>query len=385
MANIPKGDISKKTIVKARRILKKLGFGKYLPHAAKHRGFYRNFEHEWHMVELVQAHGEIPPYLMQSIRKEYKAFAKRPALNLGLTDTPLTMIEFELAHLPLSGANVHFDKGTEMYEIYAALSDAVKACAAPYLVSQFIAVKRIMVEHSSLTGIGILTEDTEFATHNKYGEVVRVRILIGLRRPQRRKVTLKGHARTVYEVLTCKGKAGETYAMSAQVDGEEMPCYVQGHAYERIVERFDICTPGIAREAAFNSADKATVIPYRRHLLLPVDLEGMRMGYFVCERCADMLVLSTFKLVTHRGTPEGDLFTEEQHLARPDVAALRLDHLSSFTRRALDDDPMVDQILRNSSLSYLATMDLQEVIVPPSLQLKNVDNLKGEPMLLLAL
>ncbi len=119
---------------------------------------------------------------------------------------------------------------------------------------------------------------------------------------------------------------------------------------------------------------------YRGNFLMPVDSDDKRVGYFVCHREGNTLLLTTFLLVTHNGTPEGDALSEEAKLQFGDIVSLALDRLSSFQAGAIDD--ITRSLLEKSCLSYMLELNPKTVPLPSYLIYFDLKNENGEDIFL---
>lgn len=379
-----KWPLDKSKVARVKRIFNKIGLrGSNIPNAKKYVGFYRIYTENLHVTELVQAHGEIPRHLMKELKKDFNYWNQQPAINLGLTSEALSLADLQMIWLPMKASRHQLDKGTELYTLIESAGEMISDTYSLTIMAMHTAMSRMLLAHSNLTGIGFLTYDTQTGNQSRYGELYRNRMMVSLKVPDKRFVTIQNRKRTIYEVIFYHKCLFGYETLNIDHNGTELPCYIQSHAYNRIPERFDICKDFIARESAFELVKNSSTIQYRGTTLLPLSIEDKRIGYFVCEIIDDIIVLKTFLLVTHLGTPEGDIFTEMTEIDKENLSTMKLDCLSSFTGKAFREDSLVHEIIMKSNLSYLVTMNLKEMLMPPHLKFDTIKNMNGDPLLVL--
>lgn len=376
--------LDKKKVTRVKKVFYKLGFSK-LPNPKKEVWFYRLLTQNLYVTEIAQNHRELTPHLMNAINNDYNYLMQLPAIDIGFTNTPLTLSEFHLIWLPMGAAKNQLSPNSKLYKSFDLLAELMQKMAAHLLMATHVLMSRILLAQSNLIGLGFLTYTTEHATYSKNGEFVRNRIMISLKKPEKLHISIAGKTRTVFEVLCYPQHEHGCHHMVVQHKGKTIPCYIQSHAYRRIPERFDICSDWIARESAFTLSEECETIQYKDFTLLPVDLYEKRMGYFLCEEHQGVLVLKTFKLVTHLGTPEGDQFNRMLNLEKEQLSTLQLDKLSSFLASNLKKDSLIHDLILQSNLSYLATMDLKELMTPPHLLIDTMKNMNDKPLIILGL
>jgi hypothetical protein len=124
--------------------------------------------------------------------------------------------------------------------------------------------------------------------------------------------------------------------------GEKAPVYIQQHAIDRIMTRAYCSFPGTVGslvEKAF--LNKRKIIPSgKNRYLIECFFDDIKIGYFSALYIDGILVIRTFLLPTHNGTPEGKKLEQLTGLQKKDKAYLALDDLRSLANSDIiyDDD-----------------------------------------------
>ncbi|MDR1102917.1 MAG: hypothetical protein LBL42_04075 [Tannerella sp.] len=128
--------------------------------------------------------------------------------------------------------------------------------------------------------------------------------------------------------------------------GQKAPVYVQQHAVDRIMQRVYCALPGLVASLIFKAfSSKRKIIPSgKNHYLVECYYDDMKIGYFLAVYVDGILVIRTFLLITHSGTPEGRKLEELTGLQQRDRAYLALDDLRSLANSDIIDDPEVRKI-----------------------------------------
>jgi hypothetical protein len=365
---MPKGIKSwgydKKKVAFVKKIMRKLNLSNLITKLNKYPRFYGVLTEQNHRIELGQGHRDIPPHLMKEVEEKYRYYTHKPLLNHGLTSQPISVAEFFYIYMGFGGAVTHISKGSKIYPLMSKMEKVVQILLAHAMVSAHAAMVRATQPHSNLAGIGLITVEGEKAkTVN--GEFSRFRHMISIEKPTIKNAVVKGAKRKGFEVLFWPKGDGSCLRMSAEIDGEQLPCYITTHTLKRIEERYDICEPWIARESVFNAANETECLSYDGNLLLPVNVNDKAIGYLVCEKQESFILFTTFLLVTHNGTPQGDALSQEVNLQHGDISKLNLDRLSSFKSNLIEDDRLLHSVLEMSSLAYLLSLDPKEYRIPP--------------------
>jgi hypothetical protein len=124
--------------------------------------------------------------------------------------------------------------------------------------------------------------------------------------------------------------------------GEKAPVYIQQHAIDRITKRAYCNYPGTVGSLVFKSFDhKRRIIPSgKNQYLIECYFDDVKVGYFSAVYVAGILVIRTFLLITHSGTPEGRKLEQLTGLQKSDKAYLAIDDLRSLASSDIiyDDD-----------------------------------------------
>lgn len=365
------GSVDKEQIARVKKVLRKLGLGHIIPKVKNNTVFYRSLTQTIMTYELGQAHGEIPPHTMNELKKQFKYYKRQPVFNFGMPGgSPLSVADYLSVCGSLTLAKHSLKPESIIYEHVNAICEVLTALVDYFLLTIHTYMVRMLLPNSNLAGIGFLTLNME-SGRNIDGQMMRKRMMVSLYKPKRKSFSVKGDKRTGYEVIFHPQNQYGFLQLTAQSDGEEMFCYITGHCLQRIRERYDICDDWISREIVFYAAHNSDLISYKGNLLLPVDSERGRVGYFVCHREENVVLLITFLLVTHNGTPEGDTLAKEIQLEYGDIKTLSLDHFGSFQKENIDD--FTSSLLGKSNLFYLLKLNPKTVPQPPYLDctLKN--------------
>ncbi len=372
--------VDKERLARVKKILRRLGLGHILPKLRSVPSFYRQFIQQQVTYEIGQGSGEIPRHTMRAIEKKFKYYCAQPAFNFGLPGgSAISLSDYLCVVGSIQLASHTLKRGSKIHEDVCMIAKILATCSDAMIMTVHTFTVRSILQYSNLAGIGLLTLDSISGKSND-GQSLRWREMIGLKKPHKRNFSPKGKRRSGYEVLYHPDNREKVSTLSALCEGEKLSCYITGHCLQRISERYDICEEWVSREIVFYSADETELQSYRGNLLMPVDSDGKRVGYFVCHREGDTLLLTTFLLVTHNGTPEGDALSEEAKLQFGDIASLALDRLSSFQEGAIDD--IARSLLEKSSLSYMLELNPKTVPQPPYLIYFDLKNANDEEMFL---
>lgn len=372
--------VDKERVARVKKILRRVGLGDILPKLRSTPSFYRHFMQQHITYEIGQGSGEIPRHTMRAIEKRFKYYCAQPAFNYGLPGgSAISLSDYLCLAGSIQFASKTLKQGSLIHGEVRTIAEIIAACSNVMIMTVHTFVVRSILQYSNLAGIGLLTMNSISGRSND-GQSLRWREMISLRKPHKRNFSPKGKRRSGYEVLYRPENLDKVSTLTAFYEGEKLSCYITGHCLQRIAERYNICEEWVSREIVFYSADESELLSYHGNLLMPVDSDGNRVGYFVCHRERGTLLLMTFLLVTHNGTPEGDALSEEAKLQFGDIASLALDRLSSFQEGAIDD--IAGSLLEKSSLSYMLELNPKTVPQPPYLIYFDQKNIKGEDILL---
>jgi hypothetical protein len=131
---------------------------------------------------------------------------------------------------------------------------------------------------------------------------------------------------------------------SAKAD-EKIPVYIQQHAVDRIMKRAYCSYPSVVLllvSRAFSEDRK--IIPWGSQYLIECFYDDLKIGYFAATYIDGLLVIRTFLLITHSGTPEGQKLEELTGLQRKDKAYLSIDDLRTLANSDIIDDGEIRDI-----------------------------------------
>ncbi|MDR1102916.1 MAG: hypothetical protein LBL42_04070 [Tannerella sp.] len=131
----------------------------------------------------------------------------------------------------------------------------------------------------------------------------------------------------------------------AKPDGEA-PVYIQQHAIDRTMKRAYCAFPGTVESLVSKAfLEERKIIPSgKNHYLVECYYDDVKIGYFSATYVDSILVIRTFLLITHSGTPEGRKLEELTGLKKRDKAYLALDDLRSLANSDIIDDEEVRDI-----------------------------------------
>ncbi|MDR1274025.1 MAG: hypothetical protein LBK12_05695 [Odoribacteraceae bacterium] len=129
--------------------------------------------------------------------------------------------------------------------------------------------------------------------------------------------------------------------------GEKATLYIQQHAIDRIMTRaYYGHFPGTVPMLISRSlAEEREIIPSGKdRYLIACHHDDLKIGYFLASHVDDLLIIRTFLLITHNGTPEGRRLEQLTGLQKRDKTFLALDDLRSLAHSDIIDDEDVRRI-----------------------------------------
>lgn len=373
--------VDKKKVSQAKKVFAKLSFADMVPKLNK-IGYFDIYGQDIFSFEIGRADSEIPPHTLSSIKKEFRYNLRQPAIDTGISRTPFTLNEIFPVVYGASSALDTIPKTHKLYRKMALITETLNDMMKPITWVLTPMISRILLSHSSITGIGLLYQKPEDA-RTLGGEDIRLRFMVHVARPEIRYLEIDGKKRKIYETLFEVNARKDYNKMMVTMDGESLPCFVQAHAIKRIEERYDICLEWVARESVFDSGHEKEVITYKGKSLIPITIKEDRVGYLLCERIDEIVLIKTFLLVTQDGTPEGDRLNRELSIEKYEKSLLNFDRLSSFKPENIERDPLLKEILARTELSYLIEMNIVEPYIPPYLDLTGHYVIDGREVLVL--
>ncbi|MDR1561745.1 MAG: hypothetical protein LBS54_01490 [Dysgonamonadaceae bacterium] len=139
---------------------------------------------------------------------------------------------------------------------------------------------------------------------------------------------------------------------------KEIPVYVQQHAVERTMQRACCVYPGCVH-SMINKAfiNKHQIIREGERYLIECYDNDIKIGYFVGIYVEEILVIRTFLLITHSGTPEGRKLSELTGLQRSDISFLAIDDLKTLINSDIVHDSRVLQIFLEAGCESILDMN----------------------------
>lgn len=365
---IPHMSIDKERLTQAKRALKNIGMELWFPKLSSNSFFWEIMSDSALTSELVRDHPEIPPHTLKAISEDYRHYQRVPVIpiiNPILGVYPASIKEYRDVLFKLPTAITR--SLSEDSVIRAELDGFVvqrHVTMQTYTYLNELVLKYITLKHSSLDGIGRFIHTTDMDAKCRDGQISRSRIFIGLHTFPTRHCVVNGKSRPVRKVqyIGLSRKAKEE--VSVRHKGAMVPLYIQSHALHRIAERFDICMPVLAQETVFKAVENSETVEYRGNILIPVNHKDQRIGYLVCSEQDEFLLITTFLLVVHIGTPEGDLFMKETNLEKDTMKFLQIDRLSQFFESNLKNNPVAMDVLSNCNLAYMTELKIEKLVLP---------------------
>lgn len=178
-------------------------------------------------------------------------------------------------------------------------------------------------------------------------------------KPQTTVLEIQGRKRPVFRLATAYGITklkwieidSSVLGTSYQGDKKQLEVYIQSHALKRFRERLDILNSDAINYLLWENTyamDKIQV--YRKKILHPVILFGVKIGYLVGNIVDDKFLFSTFLFITHSFTPEGDRLKRISGLGREDISYWKIDRLSTFVQLQEDKYPQLIDLFVQAGL-----------------------------------
>jgi hypothetical protein len=142
--------------------------------------------------------------------------------------------------------------------------------------------------------------------------------------------------------------------------GDRVPCFVQAHAWRRLLDRLEVksCTgaammPMIGAMVAFNVTRRCG-----DDVWVEAAPKGSgRIGYFIGRYVDGCFVIRSFLFVTMQGTPESERLYQRLGLRRYEIERLRLDRMATFVRGDLHQDEQLCHALREAGCGHLLQLN----------------------------
>jgi hypothetical protein len=132
---------------------------------------------------------------------------------------------------------------------------------------------------------------------------------------------------------------------------DKLDLYIQSHALKRMHERLDIYTNDVQNINIWkNTNNIEEIIFYKDNYLIPYNVDKVRLGYLLAKVVEDKFVITTFLLITHFDTPEGDRFKEVTGLGFTDISYWKLDRMSTFKSFNPDKYPRIAEYLKKAEI-----------------------------------
>ena len=136
-----------------------------------------------------------------------------------------------------------------------------------------------------------------------------------------------------------------------QGDKKQLEVYIQSHALNRFRERLDILNSDAINYLLWeNTHTIGNIQVYRKMILHPVILFGVKIGYLVGNIVDDKFLFSTFLFITHSFTPEGDRLKKITGLGKEDISYWKIDRLSTFINLQEDKYPQLIELFVQAGL-----------------------------------
>jgi hypothetical protein len=128
--------------------------------------------------------------------------------------------------------------------------------------------------------------------------------------------------------------------------GEKAPVYIQQHAVDRIMKRAYFTFPGDVTAFVYKTFyyNRKIISTGKNQYLIECFYDDMKIGYFSAVYVDGILVIRTFLLITHSGTPEGKKLEQLTGLQKKDTAYLAINDLRSLANSDILDNDDVRKI-----------------------------------------
>lgn len=195
---------------------------------------------------------------------------------------------------------------------------------------------------------------------------------IYVRRPVKKHILINNQRRLVYQVYI-PAVATDDYFPSIEASEltslytgqqEKLLIYVQGHAIQRFLERSQLLNKLLLKmyfSICLLSNSKFTIRANK--IYIPMEVVGIRYGYFVAEIIDDIIVVKTFILSTHASAPEGRKFQKLTGFNKVDMSYWDMTKLETFIYNTMETDNPLYPYFEESGL--LSLFDLNEKLLVP--------------------
>lgn len=163
--------------------------------------------------------------------------------------------------------------------------------------------------------------------------------VLDIMKAEKEPMKIDGHTRLVqqvyiqgengFEVLT---RTPADLGIGGPMKDYPLKVYIQQHVFERIAERLSLYFARHSYLFILPALVSPEPVKTRRSLsfLFPVTFAGSKLGYLVADVLGERLVVRTFLLLTHNGTPEGDHLNELLGLEKADSKYWGIDRLKTL-------------------------------------------------------
>ncbi len=195
--------------------------------------------------------------------------------------------------------------------------------------------------HSDVSGLMLRTvSNSELEDGQKWGPTCFFNNhVLDIMKAEKEPMKIDGHTRLVQQVYILGEKGFEALTrtpadlgIGGPMKDYPLKVYIQQHVFERIAERL---SPHFAQHNyLFILPALVSPEPVKTgrslSFLFPVTFGGIKLGYLVADVLGDRLVVRTFLLLTHNGTPEGDRLNELLGLKKADSKYWGIDRLKTL-------------------------------------------------------
>jgi hypothetical protein len=193
----------------------------------------------------------------------------------------------------------------------------------------------------------------------------------GVKRPAFRMAKPLGSENHIEWLVVNRSVLGDAY----KGNKEELEVYIQSHALRRLRERLDVLEKEAINYVLWeNTMREFNFIHYQNHLLLPLKVSDIKVGYLVAQIVDDKLLFSTFLFITHSSTPQGDKLKKITGLSKQEIAYWKIDRLSTLLKVNEERYPELIDLFDKAEIGNLKKLRDKELDVD-SLQDANLDSL----------
>ncbi|MDR3297746.1 MAG: hypothetical protein LBS94_05885 [Prevotellaceae bacterium] len=133
-----------------------------------------------------------------------------------------------------------------------------------------------------------------------------------------------------------------------------LPVYIQQHALHRLMERTGCKVPSRAIRYLNQSIENPVVVRFANaKFFINYRIEEHKVGYLLCEKISNFVLIRTFLFLTNSGSPEGDKLAAITSLQKDDCEYLAINNLRSFLSSDILDNETLCKIFQKAGCQPL--------------------------------